>query len=228
MSLSKNSIYAKDIVTTPIKLKYDTVYTSSWDGYTLGITFPTTSISVNYARNDDPRRYDITGSQSILYRTIRHMYFDHYLSGSVLGMSGSWNWNQQSTAVSASTEYEYRYIPTSSAEPVVVICIPSTIFGEQISKNTFRLVPIIASPTEYDVFDDGNGNLLDRLNANVHVGTIIYSQGVIIITNPDYVPAFIVPTDPPPPYYTPTPPAVPYNQSYVETSPASQYVQFTP
>jgi hypothetical protein len=154
------------------------------------------------------------------------MYYDQYLSGSLQNMSGSWNCNEQSTAASGSSEYEYRYIPTSSAQPIVVIYIPPTLYGEQVAKKTFVLKPIIGS--EYNIIDDGNGNLIDIENSNAHVGNIIYSQGIIVITNDFYVPGFIVPTAIPAPYYTPTADTVPYADSYVETSAASQYVRFTP
>lgn len=226
MSLSKNSIYAKDVSTTPIKLKYDSVYTSSYDGYAEGITFPSNIITVNYARNDSPTKLGPTGSQSILYRSIRHMYYDEYLSASLQQVSGSWNSNRQSTAYSGSSEYEYRYIPTSSAQPIVVMYIPPNLYGEQVSRKTFVLKPIIGS--EYNIIDDGNGNLIDIENSNAHVGNIIYSQGVVVITNDFYVPGFIIPTVIPDSYYTPTAATVAYADSYVETSATSQYVQFTP
>lgn len=226
MSLSKNSISSRNISISPIKVKYQTTYTSSWSGYAQGITFPSSSINVNWARRDNPSRNDITGSQSRLYALVKHLYYEQYLSGSLLNISGSWDCNQQSTAASGSSEYEYRYIPTSSDQPILVMYVPPTIYGEQISRNTFIIKPIIGS--EYTIIDDGNGNLIDTQNSNVHVGNIIYSQGVIIITNTNYAVGLIVPPSPPAPYYTPTADTVPYTDSYTQTSPISVYVEFTP
>jgi hypothetical protein len=227
MSLSKNSISPKSITVTPIKLKYASIYTSSYDGYLTGDTFISVSISVNGAKNGDVQKLGITGSQSLMYRAIKHLYYEEYLTGSVNNSGSSWNWNQQSSACSGSSEYEYRYIPTGSGDLIAVINISPSIFGEQISTNTFNLRPIIG--IEYNIIDDGNGNLIDIQNSNVHVGNIIYSQGLAIITNTYYSPAFIVPRTQPDPYYSPTASiAIPYNQSYTETAATSQYVEFTP
>jgi hypothetical protein len=227
MSLSKNSISPKSITTTPIKLKYNATYTSSWDGYATGDTFLSVSISVNGAKNGDVSSQNITGSQSIFYRAIKHLYYEQYLTGSVNNSASCWDWNAQSTACSGSSEYEYRYIPTGSGDLIAIINISPQIFGEQISRTTFNLRPIIGD--EYNIIDDGNGNLIDIQNSNnIHVGNIIYSQGLAIITNPEYSPGFIVPNTVPDPYYTPTASiSTPYNQSYVETSATSEYVEFT-
>jgi len=227
MSLSKNSISPKSTTITPIKLKCTSTYTSSWDGYATVDTFISVSISVNGAKNGDVQKFGITGSQSIMYRSIKHLYYEEYLTGSLNNSASCWNWNAQSSAYSGSSEYEYRYIPTGSGDLIAVINISPQIFGEQVSKNTFNLRPIIGN--EYNIIDDGNGNLIDLENSNIHVGNIIYSQGLAIITNTEYSPGFIIPTSPPDPYYSPTASiSTPYNQSYTETSATSEYVQFTP
>jgi len=44
-----------------------------------------------------------------------------------------------------------------------------------------------------DIIDDGNGNLIDALNNNVKVGNILYSQGMIIVTNQAYNWFFVKP-----------------------------------
>ncbi len=107
----------------------------------------------------------------------------------------------------------------------LVIYIPPNLYGEQVSRKTFVIRPIIGN--EYNIIDDGNGNLIDTENSNAHVGNIIYSQGVIIITNDFYVPGLIVPTTIPDPYYTPTAETVAFIDSYVDTT-TGPYVKFTP
>ena len=222
MSLSKNSIRPIDVSTTPIKLKYSSIYTSSWDGYDQGQTFFNTPITANFGRNTDATRFDITGSQARVYRMVRQLYYQQYFTGSILNASSSWDWNQQSTACSGSSEYENRYLPTESTARIAVICIPPKVFGEQISKNTVNLRPIIGE--EYNIIDDGNGNLIDTINNNLHIGNVIYSPGLIIITDQNYAPGFVVPTTPPDPYYDPTGSV----QGYADTTPTSYFVEFTP
>jgi len=225
MSLSKNSILPIEKSSIPIKLKYPATYTSSWEGYDSGYTFVSSSITANFAVNTDPLAKNVSGSWARLYRLIKQLYYQNYLTGSLLNSASYFDSNIQSTACSSSTEYEYRYIPTGSSDKVAVIYIPSSFSGEQISKLTFNLKPIIG--TEYDIWDDGNGNLIDKQNSNLHVGNIIYSHGMIIITHPDYAPAFVVPSSPPPPYYQPTSSAAFPLAGYVEATAISQYVQFT-
>lgn len=217
MSLSKNSISPINTSTTPIKLKYPATYVSDY----VPETFASSSITANFGRNGDPTQNDITGSQSLIYRLVRQLYYQNYLTGSLLNTASFWDSYEQSTACSGSSEYEYRYIPTASNSQIAVICIPPKVFGEQISRNTFNLKPVIGN--EYNIYDDGNGNLVDRQNSNKHIGNIIYSHGIVIITDDYYVPGFVSPLGPPDSYYTPTGPTA----GYVDTT-SGLYVLFTP
>ena len=60
------------------------------------------------------------------------------------------------------------------------------LFGENISRKSLRI-----SGTSYNLIDDGNGNIIDINNNNTHVGNVLYSQGIVIITNLDYENALI-------------------------------------
>jgi len=84
-----------------------------------------------------------------------------------------------------------------------VISIPQDIFGSGIKPGTFEI-----SSSNYLIQDDGQGNLMDNKaitssiyentpylanvyggtqnNQGVHVGNIIYSHGMVVITNEDY------------------------------------------
>lgn len=223
MSLSKNTIRPSNLSITPIKLKYDSLHTSSLDGFDAGITFPSSSITATFARNNDATRMDITGSQSRVYRMVKQLYYQNYLTGSVLNSASYWDSNQQSTCYSGSTEYENRFFPTASGARIAVIYIPPNVAGEQISRSTFNLKPLAGSA--YDIWDDGNGNLVDRENGDLHVGNIIYSHGVIIITDLDYAPAFVINNIPPDPYYFPV---GPNGTGYADTTATDLYVEFTP
>ena len=64
------------------------------------------------------------------------------------------------------------------------MAIPTIQFGEQIKRKS---VVINSTQNLYKLVDDGNGNLVDALANNLHVGNVLYAQGIITITNSDYV-----------------------------------------
>ena len=98
----------------------------------------------------------------------------------------------QSTAASgtfegntvASASADIRYFPTASGAKIKIINIPRSSFGEQVSRKSFFLAS--DDGISYNLVDDGNGNIVDTFNNNVHVGNIIYAQGFVVITNSDY------------------------------------------
>ncbi len=106
MSRAYNTLKASDISTTPIKLKY-LVGIEAADFSAYGINVITGS--------NGP--VTITGSvkqDTINFRTIRQLYYQNYLTGSLLFSASYWDSNQQSTAFSGSSDYENRYFPTES------------------------------------------------------------------------------------------------------------------
>jgi hypothetical protein len=207
MRASKNTIYASDVTTLPIKVKY----TSSYDCENIGDY----GITLRHGINDIINTYTKIDQETIDYRTIRHLYYSNYISGSFPTTASAYdNW-MQSTAASGTIEADQRYFPTASDAQIKIFSIPRTAFGEKISPKSFYL----NLSGSYNIFDDGNGNLKDtgtgslsnyikslyyqspdkyyesRLEfpALTHVGNILYSQGVIIITNPDYMNLFPYP-----------------------------------
>jgi hypothetical protein len=149
----------------------------------------------------------ITGSisqETVNYYSIRHLYYSNFLTGSFpVSASSAFNY-PQSTAASGTFDADVRYFPTQSGAEVTVLSIPRGVFGQQISRQSF-----ILSSSFFLIVDDGNGNLLDlgtvsgsqyivngyfdapgyfvsQSSAGVHVGNLIYPQGMAIITNPSY------------------------------------------
>ena len=182
MNNAKKTLKLNDISTTPIKLKYSASYGNN--------VFNNFGIASGSGVNGI---VTITGSiptQTINYRLIRQLYYQNYLTGSLLNSSSYWDSNTQSTACSGSPEFENRYFPTASNSNISFVSIPPKVFGEQISRSTFVLKP--KTGTNYFIVDDGNGNLIDRQNGNIHVGNVIYSQGLVIITNSNYYSIIIV------------------------------------
>jgi len=184
MSRAANSLRTSDVITTPIKLKYSSSFESS--------SFGEYGIQVVKGVNG---AVTITGSisqETINYYSIRHLYYSNYFN------------YPQSTAASGTFDADVRHFPTQSGAEVTVISIPRGVYGQQISRQSF-----ILSSSFYCIVDDGNGNLIDIGNANsglyilngyfnatnyfvsqsepaIHVGNLIYPQGMAIITSPAY------------------------------------------
>ena len=184
MSRASNSLKATDVTATPIKLKYSASYSNS--------TICDTGI---YAKSGINGPVTITGSvpgATLRYRSIRQLFYSNYLTGSYQVATSSFDNFLQSTAASgtyegntiASASADIRNFPTESGAKIKIINIPRSSFGEKVSRRSFFLSDLAAS--QYNLVDDGNGNVYDTLNNNAHVGNIIYAQGFVIITNPDY------------------------------------------
>jgi hypothetical protein len=195
MSRSSNSLKTSDVVTTPIKLKY----ASSYDSGSIGEY----GIRV-YAGVNEPFGPEIGYSQeAMVYQSVKHLYYSNYISGSFPASSSYYdNW-LQSTSALGTVEADQRYFPTASYDTVQVISFPKSVFGEKISRYSFRV-----QANTYLLGDDGNGNVWDIANAPDYilaayfedpdeyfeiiqeyatkVGNILYAQGLVIITNQDY------------------------------------------
>ena len=182
MSRASNSLRLSDVIATPIKLKY----TASYNECTLeefGITVLT---GVNGP-------VTITGSipqETLNYRSVKQLYYANVLTGSYLTTTSSFDVSIQSTAASGTFDSDNRYFPTQSGGTVRILSIPRGVFGEKISRHSFSM-----TSSAYRIVDDGNGNLVDVLNSpvGVNIGNIIYPQGMVIITNSDYLEIFPYP-----------------------------------
>lgn len=179
MGRAKNTLNAADVSSTPIKVKYFASY-------------PTSSFSENgiflLTGSNIPYSADLSSSQVSEmnnYRLVKQLYYENYLTGSILPSASFFYPWWQSTAASASGDATIYQLPTSKNDPVLIISISPRTFGEQVSRGTFILS---ASDSTYYIVDDGNGNLYDFLSNNEHVGNIFYSQGIAVITNQDYAP----------------------------------------
>ena len=201
MSRAANTLTTSDVLTTPIKLKYSSSYDSS--------SYYGAGIRVLSGVNGP---ISVTGSvpqKTLYYRSVRHLFYSNYLTGSYqVSSSFAFNW-EQSTAASGSGDQDIRIFPTGSNAKVKILSVPRSIYGQKISRKGFRLVSL--DGYSYYIADDGNGNLFDLASDDLYVdtnyfnpregffngyligasrmakvGNIIYSQGIIIITNPDY------------------------------------------
>lgn len=170
MSRGQNTIKTSQVSITPILLKYSSSFSSS--------SFSANGITVNRGTNSSLSSDSANFSN---YALVRQLYYQEYLTGSLNFSSSYWNGSLQSTAASGTLDDDNRYFPAASGSEITIIGIPRTVFGEQISRGSLR----IAAST-YNLIDDGNGNVIDSNNSYVHVGNVLYSQGVIVLTNQDY------------------------------------------
>jgi len=175
MGLSKNTLDRSDISTYPIKLKYSATYLSA-SAYDYGIT-------VNRGINTS---FNSNGITFLNYALVRQLYYQEYITGSLLNTASYWDPTLQSTAASGTFDNDFRYFPTESNAKITVLAMPRSVFGENVGRKT-----LVISGSTYRLIDDGNGNVLDSNNNNVHVGNVLYHQGVVIITNLDYEYALI-------------------------------------
>jgi hypothetical protein len=175
MGLSKNTLDRSDISTYPVKLKYSASYASS-SAINYGITL---NRGINGSFNSN-------GEDFLVYKLAKQLYYNLYLTGSLNNSASYWNDNLQSTAASGTFDNDYRYFPNAINDQITIMAIPRTVFGENISRKSLTI-----SGTTYNLVDDGNGNIIDAGNNNVHVGNVLYAQGIIVITNQDYENALI-------------------------------------
>jgi hypothetical protein len=178
MSRSKNTIRFSDISSAPIKVKYSSSYASQ--------SLADFGITINRGFNHP---MTVTGSlddNALKYRLIKQLYYKNYISGSLLNSGSAYDSYDQSTAASGSGDEDTRYFPTGSNDQVGFLYIPRSEFGEQISRQSLSLTPL-SGGNPYNLIDDGNGNLVDTYNNYKRVGNIFYSQGVVVITDHDYV-----------------------------------------
>lgn len=115
----------------------------------------------------------------LLFQSIKHLYYSNF-SGSLI--SGSFENYFQS-----SLDQDTRNLQDS----VVVFSYPNNIIGEYIQPETLSLT-FSSSSFSGSIIDNGEGKLvLSESNiltsSNSFVGDIIYTHGILAVTNPDLV-----------------------------------------
>lgn len=135
-----------------------------------------------------------TQYQYLVYNSAKQLYYSNFLSSSTgdnvaqpvifLGSDPSGNVLIGDVASPLydnflqSTLVPNRYWPTGSNENILVLSIPSKIYGEYIVPNSFNWYCGVAG-VEGTIVDDGQGNLL---SGSTNIGNIIYTHGLAILT----------------------------------------------
>lgn len=172
-----------DIIVTPFTVNKSFSYSGNPPG------FSTSSVSVFDGRNID---YPLgggeegTGSLSLVYNSIKQLYYSNYLSGSNGKISNastaSFNTDGTISGPFYTTNYnngvqsitEKRYFPTDSEDYISVLSIPLKQFGERIKPGSLKLAGVLV--------DDGQGNFGF---GGAHLGNIIYEGGFVVYTGVD-------------------------------------------
>ena len=173
---------SNDIIVTPFTVNKHFSFEGDPPGYS------TSSIFVTNGRNQpiatDGSEPIGTGSLGLVYRSIKHLYYSNYLSGSngEISKANITNFNSDGTISGPfyTTNYENqiqsisekRTFVTASNDRISVLNIPQNLFGQYIKPGSF---------SSSQAMDDGQGNLID--NTSTKVGNIIYKDGIIVYIN---------------------------------------------
>lgn len=176
MGRAKNTINQAEVSSTPIKVRYSSTYPSN--------SLSDNGIIIQSGSNIAYSPSMLPDSMSLMnnYRVIRQLYYQYYITGSLLNSASFWDPAWVSTAASSSGNETNYTFPIGANENILIYSIQPTQFGEQVGRGTFI---ISGSNSEYYITDDGDGNLIDRVNGE-HVGNIFYAQGIAVVTNQDY------------------------------------------
>jgi hypothetical protein len=134
----------------------------------------------------DSTGYIAPQDKFLVYRSIRELYYYNYLENSDGSPINTASFNDDGTITGlpyTPNAYNYlpntlladRYFPTGSGNIIGVVSIPSNKYGENLKPGTVTL-----SNGTSSLSDDGEGNLI---TGSLKVGDIIYSHGMIILTN---------------------------------------------
>ena len=161
----------------------------------------------------DPNNDSIYNNEykRLVFDSIQHLFYKNYTSGSSYGEffnSSSYFNYEQSTLESGSirmlpnitgsnlediTLYgEALYNVSSSlydeitfdpdrGNKILVISFDQNVYGSGLNPNSFHI-----SGSDYYIQDDGEGNIYD-ISTSTFVGNIFYSQGLVVITNENYL-----------------------------------------
>lgn len=131
-----------------------------------------------------------TGSKSLVYNSIKQLYYSNYLSGSgkvsnvnepIINPDGTivgsiYNPSYENNIQSIT---ESRYFPTASDSKISVLSIPSKQFGEYIKPGSFSSKADTGATIRFT--DDGQGNIISGSTGRIH-GNILYESGLVIFT----------------------------------------------
>ncbi|MDA8978371.1 hypothetical protein N9F67_00710 [bacterium] len=181
------TLTTSDIIVTPFTVNKQYSYTGTPPGYSTSSVFVVDGSNSTYPLNGGLVG---TGSEALVYNSIKQLYYSNYLSGSNGQISeaatASFNPDGTITGPFYTTNYlnniqsidDLRSFPIGNNDEISVLSIPSTQFGEYIKPGS---VTFLRDDGSIRYEDDGQGNLL-LSNTQGKIGNVIYKEGIIIWT----------------------------------------------
>jgi hypothetical protein len=162
------------------RLIYDSIKNLYYQNYTSG------SLTGQFFQSSSFFNYEqstlTSGSMLAAHRNIPTL-----TGSSAIGLNPTF-FNNSLYELSSSLYDETGFDPDKGSK-IVVISIDQNIFGSGLSPKS-----VIISGSTYNIQDDGEGNLFDTsTTSSLYVGNIFYSQGLIVITDQDYLCIFGAP-----------------------------------
>lgn len=113
--------------------------------------------------------------ESLVYHSIKHLYYSNFLSSSIEESGSYYNYNQSSFK-------NIKPFPTASDSQIRLISISRKIVGDRIKPGS-----VILTGDTKSFYDDKEGNLYFTSGSqNYYIGNVIYSHGIITTLNPNY------------------------------------------
>lgn len=172
------------------------------------------NIPFNQLNFFDPINDDKTSNNEykrLIFQSIKHLLYKPFNENGYLNVSSSYDYLPQTTLYSGSYSTTLRKLPNITGSSFVgnnsiynenvvydniylydnaafdsnrgslitILSIDKNIFGENIKPKSFSY-----QTSTLNIYDDGEGNIF---NNDIFIGNIIYSLGIVIITNPDYI-----------------------------------------
>ena len=156
-----------------------------------------------FVPESNPTGYINNENKELVYKSIKHLYYSNFISGSngspanlkkintdntITIEGGSGSYQPMYDNYLSSTLKPNRQFPTGSGDIIGVISIPSNLFGETIKPGTLE-IEYTGSLFSGKLIDDGEGNVFKSIRGGQRgenlskIGDIIYQHGIIILTS---------------------------------------------
>ena len=194
--LSTDVIVSPLVVNKSFSFEGSASFTTNEIGIYLGTNYTSSNLSSSSLEYD----------QRLKYNSIKQLYYTNYISNPISGSPYITNYlgqtveddsltnvysrfyNYEQTSLFQTNSYNYtsnygyeRFFPTSSNSQIGIISIPKNLFGDYINPNTFSYKFLYNGLSELELFDNGEGIIVD--SGKSAYGIINYQHGTIVITD---------------------------------------------
>jgi hypothetical protein len=194
--LSTDIIVSPLVVNKSFSFEGSASFTTNGIGIYLGTNYTSSNLSSSSLEYD----------QRLKYNSIKQLYYTNYISNPISGSPYITNYlgqtveddsltnvysrfyNYEQTSLFQTNSYNYtsnygyeRFFPTSSNSQIGIISIPKNLFGDYINPNTFSYKFLYNGLQELELFDNGEGIIVD--SGKSAYGIINYQHGTIVITD---------------------------------------------